>query len=180
MQIRPAIQLQGIMKTMKDNVLPAIDPNNKVAIEQTNLILGTLSLMLQRIDLEYRYDCDELQRLLGFSNVLIQQTKGGLESRSAIAELEIVTAQCEDVLDRARVEPKELLKAVRSLRAKVSEVIMAIFLDGEAESKKAIREGVLAHAKEQLLRERSWFIQQGWEPDSEKVPAIESLLKKLH
>ncbi len=34
----------------------------------------------------------------------------------------------------------------------------------------------LANAKEQLLRERSWLVMQGWEADPSEVPPIESLI----
>ena len=161
---------------MKDTVLPAIDPNNKLAVEQANLILGMLNIMSQRIDLEYRYDRDELERILGFAALLQRQTKGGSDTRAALLELEPVVASGADVLNRAKAEPAELMRAVRSLRAKVGEVIQAIFVDGKPAAKQAMREGVLANAREQLLRERSWLIMQGWEADPAQVPPIESLI----
>jgi hypothetical protein len=35
---------------------------------------------------------------------------------------------------------------------------------------------VLAMSKEQLLRDRSWLLMQGWEPDPKSIPPIAELL----
>lgn len=161
---------------MKDNILPAIDPNNRLAIEQAQLILGILNIMSQRIDLEYRYDRDELERLVGFAALLHRQTKGGPKTRASLLELDPVLAEGADVLDRARAEPSELVQAVRSLRAKVCQLIQAVAVDGEPASKDATLKATLDNAKEQLLRERSWLIMLGLDAYPGQVPPIESLI----
>ncbi|MDX9789103.1 MAG: hypothetical protein RBT11_20175 [Desulfobacterales bacterium] len=179
MQMRPAIQLQSIMKSMKDTVLPAIDPTNKLAVEQGHIILGLLSIMSQRMDLEYRYDRDELARLLRFAELIQRQAQGGGDTRTALLDLKTVVAKGADVLDRARAEPLELVRAVQSLRSRIGVVIQAVFSDGASESKQALHEEVIANAREQLLRERSWLIMQGWEANPAEVPPIESLISEV-
>lgn len=179
MQMQLEIQLKSMIKSMKDTVLPAIDPNNKLAVEQGNLIFGMLSLISQRMGLGYRYNRDELERTLGFTARLQQQTNGGPETQAALQELARTASHGAEVLDRARAEPSELVDAVKSLRADLSAVIKAVFVDGEPASKQAARESVLANAKEQLLRERSWLIMQNWEPNPEEIPPVESLIGKV-
>jgi hypothetical protein len=174
--MRPAIQLQSIMKSMRDNVLPAIDPNNKLALEQAKLILGMLNIMSQRMDLQYRYDRDELERIVGFAEFLQRQARGGDETKAAREALASAAARGADVLERAKAEPPELVHAIKDLRATAGAVVQAICAEGDPESKEAVREGVLANAREQLLRERSWLIMQGWEADPSEVPPIESII----
>jgi hypothetical protein len=41
---------------------------------------------------------------------------------------------------------------------------------------KHISSMVLAHAKQQLLRERAWLIAQGWAPDPKSIPAVDTLI----
>lgn len=53
------------------------------------------------------------------------------------------------------------------------------FQDGEPESKQAMQKKALANAGEQLLRERSWWIMQGWEADSAQIPSVENLLETV-
>ncbi len=147
MQMRPAIQLQSIMKSMKDNVLPAIDPTNKLALEQAKLILGMLNIMSQRMDLEYRYDRDELERIIGFAAFLQRQAKVGPGTKAAQQALASASARGADVLDRARAEPSELVETIKTLRARVGAVVQAICAEGDPESKEALREGVPRQCK---------------------------------
>lgn len=176
MQLRPGIQLQSIMKSMKDVVLPALDPSNKLALEQGQLIMGMLNILSQRLPLEYRFDCDELGRLLELSRRLGEQAKGGGKTTAALKTLATSTTHGADVLERARAEPGEVYEAVKELRAKTSDVVQSVFKDGEAASRTAVRKSVLAISAEQLQRDRAWLIGQGWEPDSKSIPPIESLI----
>ena len=176
MQLRPGIQLQSIMKSMKDVVLPALDPGNKLALEQGQLIMGMLSILSQRLPLEYRFDCDELGRLLEMSRRFGEQARGGGETTAALKALAASTAHAADVLERARAEPGEVYQAVKELRAKTSDVVQSVFKDGETASRTAVRKSVLATAAEQLQRDRAWLIGQGWEPDPNSIPPIESLI----
>lgn len=176
MQLRPGIQIQSIMKSMKDVVLPALDPNNKLALEQGQLIMGMLNIMAQRLPLEYRFDCDELGRLLEMSRRLGEETRGGGETAAAIRALAASTAHGADVLERARAEPGEVYEAVRDLRSKVGDVVQSAFKDGDPASRTAVRKSVLDASAEQLRRDRAWLIGQGWEPDPKSVPPIESLI----
>jgi hypothetical protein len=34
-------------------------------------------------------------------------------------------------------------------------------------------------SREQLLRDRSWLLMQGWEPDPKSIPAIDTLLAPI-
>ena len=42
MQMRPDIQIQSMIKALTDVVLPAVDADNKLAHEQTRLVIGLL------------------------------------------------------------------------------------------------------------------------------------------
>ena len=67
MQMRPEIQIQSILKAMIDVVLPAVDPKNPLAQEQARLVMGMLTVMAGQLPRQYRFDCDELSRLLKLS-----------------------------------------------------------------------------------------------------------------
>lgn len=167
MEIRPALQIQTIIKAMVEDVIPALDPTNQLAMQSAQLTIGTLSLMAQQLPLQYRYDCDELSRLLAATESL-----GG-------AELKAARAAGAGVLARAMAEPSEVLDAVHRLRAAMSEAVRAVYAQGSEAEQAAAEKTVLAMSKEQLLRDRSWLLMQGWEPDPKAVPAIDSLLAPL-
>ncbi|MGQ0699590.1 MAG: hypothetical protein ACT4PZ_15280 [Panacagrimonas sp.] len=176
MQMRPQVQIQSVIKALSDVVLPALDPQNKLAQEQVRLVMGVLALMAKQLPLQFRFDCDELARLIEFSNELQTLAKGGGETLAAAAALAESAKAASLTAERAKAGPDEVERAVRDLRAATGNLITKVYEDGEGSSRDRIQESVLAMSKEQLLRERSWVLTQGWEPDPKAVPAIETLL----
>jgi hypothetical protein len=178
MELRPALQIQAIIKAMTDVILPSVDPDNRMAQEQATLVIGMLNLLSQHLPLAYRYDCVELSRLLDLSKVLQLQAEG-LEGTSskALEELAASTRDGENVLDRAKAEPCELERAAINLREKIGALIQTAYeKTDDTGSLHTIGVMVLDAAREQLLRERVWLVSQGWESHPNKLPSIETLI----
>ena len=176
MDLRPALQIQTAIKAMTDVVLPAVDAGNKLAQEQARLVIGMLHLVAQRQPLMYRYDRDELSRFLALADTLQSQVK---DIPDAAQTLHALTSSVEigaDVLDRAQAEPSELEAANFDLREKIGALVTAVYSSPDKNKLKHVSATVMAHAKEQLLRERSWLIGQGWESHPESIPEIETLI----
>jgi len=176
MEMRPDLQIKTVIKAMTEDVIPALDPDNQLAQQAAQLTIGTLTLIAQHLPLEYRFDCDELRRLIEFAEQLKRDAGGGAGTALALAELTAAAETGADVIDRARAEPSELLDAIRLLRAAGSRTVAAVFSESDETTRKAVQATVLASSKEQLLRDRAWLIIQGWEPNPESVPRIEELL----
>lgn len=170
MQMRPDIQIQSVIKALTDVVLPAIDSGNKLAQEQVRLVIGLLGVMGQQIPLQFRFDCDELRRLLEFAAAL--QGEGAEKS-----ELAALVGHGRDVLDRAKADPSEVVEVVRGLRAATGAAITEAYRSKDEARVASVERLTLAMASEQVLRERSWFRAQAWEP-ADHVPAIETLLNR--
>ncbi len=175
MQLRPLLQIQTIIKAMTEDIIPALDQTNQLAMQSAHLTIGTLALIARHLPLEYRYDCDELARLIECGKSLGAQLKpkGGL---TAAAELTEAGKVGSDVLSRARAEPGEIVEAVRRLRAASAKVVTAVYEAGDEAAQAAVQKTVLVMSKHQLLRDRSWLLMQGWEPDPKSVPGIAELL----
>jgi hypothetical protein len=176
MQTRPDLQIKSILKAMNDVVLPAVDPNNKLAQEQARLCMGLLGLMARQLPLQFRFDCDELARLASFAADLQQVAAGGPQTRDAITALEKDAAKANALLEHAKVAPAQVEQAVRAMRQTTGALISSVFRDGDEVAQERVQKATLAMSKEQLLRERAWVITQGWEPDPKLVPPIEELL----
>lgn len=177
MEIRPALQIQSMIKAMKDVVLPAVDPEHKMAVEQASLVIAMLGLMAKHLPLAYRYDHDELSRYVALAGELSRALHGGAVTKDAAQALEAGASNGAEILDRARAEPAELETAIIELRAEVSAAVLGVNQDGDEVSRARVRRLVMDAAKEQLDRERAWLIDMGFEPDPSAVPPIESLLK---
>jgi hypothetical protein len=176
MDIRPALQIQTVIKTLTDVVLPAVDPSNKLAIEQARLAIGTLNIVLQRQALMYRYDRDELARALALADNLQEQAKDLPAAAHALHALANSAEVGADVLDRAKTDPAELEATNVDLRDKLGALITALYTGQDTTKLKHITHSITAHAKEQILRERIWLLGQGWEPDPKSLPPLETLI----
>ena len=176
MELRPAIQIQSMLKSMTDVVLPAVDPHNKLAQEQSRLVIGMLSLLAARLPLSYRYERDELARFLALADTLEAQARTLPGAVDALQGLSAVVETGRDVLARAGAEPGELEAANFALREKVGALISLAYTATDSSERKQLCAAVSAHARTQLLRERAWLITQGWEAEPGAVPAIEALL----
>lgn len=176
MELRPQLMLQSVAKSLTDIIIPAVDPNNKLAQEQSRLILGLVQIVISRLPLMYRYDRHELERFVALANTLTAESYHGDLATQAAARLDAVKASSADVLDRARAEPSELEGAVLELRAAISALIRGAHAADDSVSAEAVREHVFKAAKEQLDRERAWVLPYGFEADPSVVASIESLL----
>lgn len=182
MELRPEIQLKGAIKALTDVVIPAVDPDNKLAQEQVRLVLGTLQIVANRMHLLYRYDRHEIERLTVLARELGRFGEtgdgNGEATRAAADRLSRAGHQGGDVLDRARAEPSELETTIRSLREAISGFIRAVHADGRAHVPE-VRRAVLVAAKEQLDRERAWVLAHGFESDPDSVAGLETLIDPL-
>ncbi len=178
MQMRPGIQLQSVIKALSDVVLPAIDPDNKLAIEQGKLSIGLLALLSQQLPMQFQFDCDELQRLIATSRELATQAQGGAGTQAAVATLSAATLAAGRALDGARSAPADIEAQLRALRVATGALITEVHRDGDVACRPLVQQTVLAMSKEQLLRDRSMMLMQGWEPDPKAIPPLAELLAR--
>jgi hypothetical protein len=170
MELRSDIQLRAVIKALTEVVLPAVDPTNRLATEQGHLVLGMLKLMEHQIPLQYRFDCDELRRLVALGEDLRSKdrtgTEGLLDSSNAGKE----------ILSRAQADPVEVVRAVRHLRATISAYVGVTYSCGNTEARKNVHRSVATATFEQVRRDRAWARDQGWESDPSAVGDIEQLI----
>lgn len=176
MDLRTPLQLQTMMKAMKDVVLPAIDPDNQMAQEQAQLVVGMMHLMATRLPMQFHYDLDELKRYVSLSRELLADTRGGPLTTAQIESLTPAVLACEGLLERAQAGPAELENAVLDLRNRISTLVESLWQDGEQACREPASKAVLSASKAQIVRERAWFSPQGWDADTSAYPAIESLI----
>ena len=176
MDLRPALQIQTAIKAMTDVVLPAVDRENKMAQEQARLVIGMLHLALTRMPLAYRFERDELSRFLALADPLQRRAAELPQGKEAVRDLSSVAEHGMNVLRRAGAEPSDLEVAVFGLREKIGEVVTTLSAQFPPAKLRPIYDAVTDHAHEQLLRERSWVIAQGWEADPTAIPPIETLI----
>lgn len=176
MQMRPEIQIKSIIKAIKDVVIPAIDPANQLAIEQSRLVIGMLTLMASQLPVQFRFDHDELARLVKAAESLQAIQASDKQFGDSARNLATCKARAATVLERCQADPSELTAAVREMRETIGQLVLAVTQTGTPEVQLKIERVILDLSKEQLLRDRSLMKLQGFEPDPAAIPEIASLL----
>ncbi len=180
MQLRADIQIQTVIKALKDVIVPAIDPANKLAVEQAHLAMGLLTLLAAQMPVQFRFDHDELQRLVRAAEALERIRGQDPEASAELRRLSASRAEASDVLEKSRIDPARILTSIRALRADISALILTEPRDGlEAGQFSAAEQLVLELSRAQLLRDRSLLISLGNEIDPAAIPAIGTLLPHL-
>lgn len=176
MQMRPQIQITSMIKAMTDVVMPAVDPNNKLAVEQSQLIVGMLSVMAHQLPVQFHFDRDELQRLVKTASSLQAVSVTEASVQQTLGNLGACSANAADVLDRCTFDPAALESTIRDMREAVGAVVQAVAATTDLDAQLSVEKIILGMSKEQLLRDRSLMLPQGWEPDPKAVPSIQTLL----
>ena len=179
MEVRPEIQIQAMIKAMVDVVLPAVDPEQKMAQEQARLVIGTLGLIASRLPVAYRFDRDQLDRYVSLSRELVALDKadGGGQT---VSKLESLAERGADVLQRARAEPAELESTVFDLRAEVSSLLQSLHKSSSPEKWNKVNRLILDASRMEIDRERALVVAMGFEPKPGSIPPIESLLPPVN
>ena len=178
MQLRSEIQLASMIKAMKDVVIPAVDAKNDLAIQQAHLIVGLLNLMVHQLPMQFRFDRDEVKRLIAAAQSLSQLPTADRAIGEAAQQLEASRAAAAVVLDRCTTDPAELVTAVRDMRETLGALMSAAAGGKDAVALGAVEKVVLGLSREQLLRDRSLMLPQGWEPDA-SAAALDEVLTRL-
>jgi hypothetical protein len=176
MELRPNLQIPAMVKALSEVVLPALDPGDKVALEQGHLVVAMLQLMAQQLPLQYRFDCDELARLVTFSNCIESALVDGATGADVAARLAASTRAATAMLERLGPEPGDILQAINDLREAATTAMQIVFDSGNEGDRTQLIRATLDMSGEQIVRDRSWLIAQGWETDPQQFPPIESLI----
>lgn len=177
MQMRPEVQLAAMIKAMTDVVVPALPQTNKLALEQAQLVVGMLNLMQAQLPVQFRFDRDELRRLVETAERLhaVSTSDGG--TAVAIEQVDGPRSRAADVLVRCQATPEELRVAILEMRAALCALVDASAASEDAGARGQIETMLLAMSKEQLLRDRALMKPQRWEPDPAAVPDIDTLIR---
>lgn len=175
MQLRADIQLRAAIKALKDTITPAIDPDNKLAADQLGMVIGALQFVEQTLPLQFQFDCNELGRLLELAAAM-QRAAHGCGQDGMMSDVRRAAEAGATIFNHAKVDPAEVLSAVRDLRAACGAATTASFQREERVLSKAITQTVLAYSKQQTLRDRSWLQGLGFESPGAEIPPIAKLL----
>jgi hypothetical protein len=161
------LQIQIVLKALSDTIAPAVDPTNKMATEQLQLVIATLAMVRERAPVERRLvrrliedDMALAEQLAGLAGIGCAQALLGASAaaRAALADPELGTVELADV---------------RSNLTKVTAMAIASAGEGGVSQLGPI---VVEGSRASLERLRAWCLPSGFEPDPSAIPVLETLL----
>jgi len=178
MQLRANIQLQTMIKALNDVIIPAIDGNNSMALEQAHIMSGMMALMQQQLPIQYRFDLDELTRLLDTGQALLALATDQDQLGSALRDLSQCCEKAVDIVNGCTIQPEQIVSAIEELRVVIGKMatLQSPDSDTDVQGLTAVDRALLEMSKNQLIRDRALLISQGWELNPGDIAEIDTLL----
>lgn len=164
------VQLQAVIKSLKDNVLPAIDAENALAQQQIQLSLATLGIALEHMPLVHSVARKDIESHVGLSKEILERE---IEPDSA-TELKKAVATAESALCDPALGFVQLQQQARRLRAAVGQIIA---FHADSDSAEEVEKLVLAASKTSLDMGRAWNKPMGFEPNPDAVKELVTQLR---
>ncbi|QUT07214.1 hypothetical protein KFK14_07330 [Sphingobium phenoxybenzoativorans] len=159
------LQLNVVMKALRDAVGPAVDPGNKMAVEQLQLSIATLNMVIDRLPLVRK--C--VRRALADT----------IEMAERISELD-ESNPLDPQVTRARaalLDPALDNEDLDVIRQDLLSRVTALFShERRPDARRAMARAIVAASKPQTDMARAWCVNSGFELDPSVLPKIEAIL----
>lgn len=162
----PIIRLQSLVHTLEQVIVPAVDRNNSLAMEQCGLVLAQLRMLIGHMPFisEYHSLClsDIVATAQGFPAVA-----GGPATQDAAAALAGALSDAPRIADASN--------AFHHVGRAVEGLLRAVAGDGDPGFRHSVERAVLAFSERQTRRSRSWFRDSGFDPNPDELPEISEM-----
>ncbi len=160
------VRLTSVLHGLRDAIIPAINPDEALAVEQSGLILAQLSMLLLQLPYADRYHrlCRDDARAT--AAVIVDGAAGGLRSGAAAEALAALLAGADADDPHA---------GYLALAGGIAALTIAAAEDAEPGWRARVDSAVLAFSSRQNRRERVWFKDAGFDPDPGELPDLATL-----
>jgi len=160
------VQLQVAIKSLKDNVAPAVDKQNSLAQEQMHLSLATIEIALKHLPLVHGYVRKDIGEHIAIAKKLTDVCSRE-EDKSLLRQ---GIAAAESALNNPELGFVQLQAAARELREKIGITIIECSATADAP---AVEKTVLDMCGTTMGIARAWTKPHGFEPNPADVVDLE-------
>jgi hypothetical protein len=173
-------RLATISMALRQVVIPALPPNEVLAIEQATLCVGHLGVLSEQYNYLADYETLCLAEMAALGQRLADSVSSsgespelsGDETRTAADTLRQVVAEAGSLAAPAHTRRESRNRIAKA----IDDLLMASLADGSPEFVATSDRLVVAHGKKQTLRDRAWFQHTGMDPDRAALPSIPDLI----
>lgn len=172
---KSGVALGAAIKSLNEVILPSIDPENPLALEQAKFVVNYLILLKKQLPYRSRRKYAELGHYMRLAVTVL----GHCDGLTSLAQISALS----DAVTRARAESEGskfmseegVDELVRGLAASISDLVRVApsFLDAQ---RRAVEFAVLDAAEEWLNIQRAWFAPLGFDSEAKELPEISSYL----
>ncbi len=163
------LQLKATNKSLKDNILPAIDPTNELAQQQIQLAIATLEMVQNNLPVIHQVLRKDIQQHI----VMAEDMLDALSNPGQKKQLDSLIRTAQSALGDPETGFTQLQDAARELRSGLGDIIKTCTED-DADTIEAL---VLNRSESSLMLGRSLNIATGFETSPDDVPGIGELLR---
>lgn len=168
------IRINSLIKAMEKTVIPALDVEASLALEQAALIVKHLQVINQQWDGAYLFEQGSLNQLKALAGSLLARLEGGIHTTQSGLMLQNALDSIPDVLPATVAGINPYIQTVGNA---IDAVINSAFIDGSDSFNLVLSDSILAYGDRQTLRERTWFQATGLDPDHKDLTSITEMLK---
>ena len=165
------LQLQAGIKALVDAVMPAVDANDKVALEQLHLAIATFSMVRDRLPLARRYARRQLEDAVELADAV--RRAGQTDSSLSFAASDRAVAAARLALHDAEVDTQDIEEVHNKL---VDETVVVISCAQAGPASTAVDAAVLRCSARPIERGRAWFLPSGFEPNPDAIRPLKDLV----
>ena len=162
------LQLQVIIKSLKDNVAPALNKDDELAQQQMQLSIAALQLTMDHLPFVHGYLYKDIENNIQLAEKLLKVSGCSEWKDKLIAAISTANWAIND----AKKGFTELQQESRLLREIICEVVREA---SEGESAKEVQSIVLTESAASFKMGRAWNKPNGFEPNPDEVPDLHTL-----
>ena len=174
-----------MLRAMREVIMPAIAPQQRLALDQAAILIGNLKLMAEQQAFLLQYQLVELREYAALLRALRTTAAAPAGTNQAGASgqggagdaAENLLAQAAPLAETPIPTFAQASELTTALKAAADELLQHCLQSGSSQARLEATALVMAQSERQITRERRWFRAAGFELEPEKLASLEQVLK---
>lgn len=168
------VRINNLIKSLEETILPAVNSENSLALEQAALVIGHLKVISLQWDSAYLFERGSLFQIRDLALSLIACANS---FNCKLQEALILKNTIDDIPKKLPLTVGGINPYILTVGDAIDRFINASFIDVTDKFNHEVSSCIQAYGNRQALRERSWFQSTGLDLDEKELMSINQILK---
>lgn len=164
------LRIRSMIKALTEAVLPAVDSENKSAIEQLNIVIGSLALVKEQVEYVHWFELIETEEMLSLAYDLAN--KIGTSADALLASAEAAGAVATDARSRLAQRQQGNIR----LREALTDLMSLGMTSSDRDLAERVGREALRRSEAQIGRERAFIAGTNLDVFHDNLRSIEEAL----